>query len=193
MARDVFTAPPGWPPPPAGWRPPPGWRPDPAWEPAPEGWQFWRARRASGYCRAWVTVYWGAALLSTVALALSFSEATVPAGARLAVGFGWLATVGGALMAPDLTRRGIADVDFDSATSRARVVAVAWFLLLLILLAASVGYTGAGGRELEDPSIAVELTGGLTGTIAGAVALLAVVGEGWTAYRTARAALDDAP
>ncbi|WP_182113729.1 MULTISPECIES: hypothetical protein [unclassified Actinotalea] len=199
MAGSRFTVPAGWPTPPDGWRPGPGWTPDPAWGPAPPDWDFWpdepagggagpapAVGRATAYRVRWLVAYWCAVLLSSIALVLALTGEDVPPASQLAVALGWVAALAGTLMATDLVRRGVGDVAFDEATSRTRVVSLAWLLVVSILVVATVVMTGGGETELTDPSIGVELTGGLVETIAGGVAFLAVAGEGFSAYRACR-------
>ena len=200
-----FNPPPNWPPAPIAWQPEPGWQPDPAWGPAPAGWDFWGTsddtpapsavetpRRIHGRSQQlWLVVYWVATALSLLFLAIAIIGDGDPVGlgSYLSVFFATFAAVSGALMATDLSRRGVSDVVFDEATAGMRVIAIGWFIFATVIISLASKTSGPGGETSAGIAAAVEGTQTLTATLFGVGALFAIIGPSYSAYRSARAKL----
>lgn len=199
-AGSEFHAPPNWPPPPVNWRPPPGWKPDPAWGPPPAGWVFWgppgktltqpapqtplsTPRRSH---KVWLVIYWTATAFSLVLLALALigDGQPIPLAGYLGVGLGAFAALSGALMATHLSWHGANGVLFDEATSGMRVISIGWLLFLAVMIGLSWTYTEPGVDGSAAPDAAVAATSELTSTLFGVAALFAVVGSGYSSYRS---------
>lgn len=197
-----FNPPPNWPPAPIAWHPEPGWQPDPAWGPAPAGWDFrgtsndtpapsavetpLRIRGRSQ--QLWLVCYWVATALRLLFLATAVIGEGEPVGltSYLGVGFGTFAAVSGALMATDLSKRGVSDVVFDEATAGMRVISVGWFLFAIVMISLAWRFTEPGAERSAGIAAAVEATQSLTTTLFGVGALFAIVGPSYSAYQSAR-------
>lgn len=140
-----------------------------------------------GRQRWWLIAYWITAGLSTLLLVVALVGDGQPVALTnyLGVGLGTVACVSGAVMATRLTRHGVSDVRFDEATAGMRVITVGWLLFAGIMVSLAIYYTAPGRDTSAAPAAAVASTDSLTGTLFGAAALFAVVGPGYSAYRSA--------
>lgn len=99
---------------------------------------------------------------------------------------GGLEALSGALMAMDLSRRRVDDIDFDEATTAMRVIVVAWAVLLAALVVSSVVGSGFGARPSAGEEViesVLAIADGVTGQIFGAATLFVFVGDGYSKYR----------
>jgi hypothetical protein len=128
----------------------------------------------------WLVVYWWSLLVDLYLLgsAVVFHNDTevyqfvviVLAGA---------AVVLGSMFATRIARRGVSNLTFIKGTTTIRVIAVAWLMLGVVLIAVPVIEVlvniEVGGKVLAD---------GLVGTV-GSLSLLGMVGPGYSEYREA--------
>ncbi len=144
-----------------------------------------RRRRSPPFQRRWLRVYWtSVGLLCLFAfwgtLAYQAGGATFPLASLVSLHLGCGALILGATLATRLSRTGVSDMWFVKGTTTTRATAVGW-LFVLISIPGGVILVTLLGLDVDDVTLT---TAGVLGSL-GAVAIVAVLGPGYTEYREA--------
>lgn len=146
-------------------------------------------RRAGLFQRRWLRIHWTGFAMSAVMLLIA-TTGVLSGETHIAqwvpTALGCVSACIGAVSATRLRRMGASDMWFVLGTGTARAIAVGWAFVGLAILAGGVYATAAD----IDTDPLVEPVAGVIGSL-GAVALVAMIGPGYSEFREAKHAVFD--